>query len=112
MTKIGYNEELQPNGTIAKSWTRRSGTWLIIFAMLLTAFQIVTGYMTLQDLIHLVEQKIITPEQMKLIGTGIGGIDIALISLFLATGMGGKLVQKNMESNNLDSSTPVPTPAP
>jgi len=107
MKTIGYNEELQPNGMIAKSWTRSRGTWLIVFAMLLTAFQVATGYMTMHELIQLVADKVITAEQMKMIGVGVGGIDIALISLFLATGMGGKMYQKNIEAKNLDASTPV-----
>lgn len=107
MKSLNYNEELQPNGMIAKSWTRRTGTWLIIFAMLLTAFQVVTGYTTFHELIAMVRDKVITPDQMKLMGLGIGGIDIALISLFLATGMGGKLYQKTIEAKSLDVSTPV-----
>jgi hypothetical protein len=105
--KIGVNEELQPNGMIAKSWTRSRGTWLIIFAMAITAFQMVTGYFTFHDLLKLVADRVITPEQMKMMGAGIGGIDIALISLFLGTGMGGKLIQKSFETGNLDASTPA-----
>jgi hypothetical protein len=106
MKTIGYNEELQPNGMIAKSWTRRTGTWLILFAMLMTTFQVVTGYTMMHELITLVRDRVITPDQMKMIGVGIGGIDIALISLFLATGMGGKMYQKTVEAKNISSETP------
>ena len=106
MKTIGYNEELQPNGMIARSWTRRTGTWLILFAMLMTAFQLITGYTMMHELISLVRDRVITPDQMKMIGVGVGGIDIALISLFLATGMGGKMYQKTVESRNISADTP------
>ena len=103
---IGYCQELMPNGMIAKSWTRSRGDWLLITAIVIALFEMISGWFTFHQLLEMVATKVITPEQMKMIGIGVGGFDMAIITLFLTTGMGGKLIQKKMETGSIDADTP------
>ena len=107
---IGYCQELMPNGMIAKSWTRSRGDWMLITAIVIALFEMITGFVIFEQLLSSVQAKIFTPEQMKMMLAGIGTFDITIITLFLTSGWGGKLIQKKMETSSLDGNTPTDTP--
>jgi len=109
MKTIGFFEELQPNGMIAKSSTRIMCILSLVAALLLMAATVAWQFVTEQTMFRLLESKALTAADMTMIAASIGPGEVVLGFIFtlLTYAFGFKAYNKVKEQGKLDSTTPA-----
>ena len=111
-TQIGFLEELQANGMIAKSSNRLQCFLALMMAFFLILVTVFFGIYSWSALLAMVKEKIITPTEMKVMLAGVGLVDGGLILILLTYAFGFKAYAKGQELKSTDENTPVLPPVP
>jgi len=97
MIKIGYSEELQPNGQIAKSSTRLISLCLGFFTILLLGFLAYWHQQHMTELFGLVERKAIDQGTLVVLLKSLSIIDPMFLMILAVMIFAPKYVQKLAE---------------
>lgn len=109
MKKIGYFEELQPNGMIAKSSTRAMSMLSLVAALALMFVTVYWQMSTQQMLVTLLHDNAVKAADMPLMSSAMGPDEVMLgfVLTLLTYAFGFKAYHKVKEQNLLDKDTPA-----
>jgi hypothetical protein len=109
MKTIGYFEELQPNGMIARSSTRIMCMISLVAALALMFLTVYWQISTEGTLLVLLHDNVVKPSEVPLMASAMGPGEVMLGFVFtlLTYAFGFKAYTKRTEQKGIDKDTPV-----
>jgi hypothetical protein len=98
MKTIGFFEELQSNGSVARSWMRLLSAGLFILATAYMFVQLAREQILTTYLYKLVQDNVIQKETYLILKMDLPHVDWLTFSTLITLAVGGKLAQKFGES--------------
>lgn len=98
--RVGYNDELMPDGTVTRSNIRKNSNIALWTAVIYLGVSIATNLWFWKKIFKLAESKIISESVFQMMVTQFSGVDLVVFGLLLTAAFAPKAVQKFAEMQN------------